>query len=133
MPPYSSAPLRDGLNASLSPLPNRLNEISSSEKLEDLEAAKEGIKADFDGIVTEINVTEGSTIGKGTTLFTLKSTNDIVIKSSVNKYDIVNVEEGQPASVTIKNKEYAGKVSRIERMTKESGTGTGIYRSCPAA
>ena len=102
------------------------NEISSSEKLEDYEAAKEGIKADFDGIVTEINVKEGSTIGKGTTLFTLKSTSDIVIKSSVNKYDIVNVEEGQPASVTIKNKEYAGKVSRIERMTKESGTGTGI-------
>ncbi len=102
------------------------NEISSSEKLEDYEAAKEGIKADFDGIVTEINVREGSSINKGTTLFTLKSTSDIVIKSSVNKYDIVNIEEGQPASVNIKNKEYAGKVSRIERMTKESGTGTGI-------
>ena len=102
------------------------NEISSIEKLEDYEAAKEGIKADFDGIVTQINVTEGSTIGKGTTLFTLKSTSDIVIKSSVNKFDIVNVEEGQSASVTIKNKEYKGTVSRIERMTKESGTGTGI-------
>ena len=102
------------------------NEISSTEKLEDYEAAKEGIKADFDGIVTQIDVTEGSTIGKGTTLFTLKSTADIVIKTSVNKFDIVNVEEGQPASVTIKNKEYTGRVSRIERMTKESGTGTGI-------
>ncbi|RKM62221.1 efflux RND transporter periplasmic adaptor subunit [Butyrivibrio sp. CB08] len=102
------------------------NEISSNEKLADYAAAKEGIKAEFDGIVTEINVTEGSTIGRGTQLLTLKSTSDIVIKSSVNKYDIVNVEEGQPATVNIKNKDYAGKVSRIERMTKESGTGTGI-------
>ncbi len=102
------------------------NEISNNEKLEDYAAAREGIKAEFDGIVTEINVTEGSTIGRGTQLLTLKSTSDIVIKSSVNKYDIVNVEEGQPATVNIKNKDYAGKVSRIERMTKESGTGTGI-------
>ncbi len=102
------------------------NELSSNEKLADYEKAKEGIKADFDGIVTDINAIEGSTVSRGTELLTLKSTNDIVIKSSVNKYDIVNIEEGQPASVKIKNKDYAGKVSRIERMTKDSGTGSGI-------
>ncbi len=102
------------------------NEISCNEKLSDYEAAKEGIKAEFDGIVTEIGVVEGSTAAKGAKLVTLKSTEDIVIKSSVNKYDIVNIEEGQPAVVTIKNKEYDGTVSRIERMTKDSGTGTGI-------
>ena len=63
---------------------------------------------------------------KGAKLLTLKSISDIVIKSSVNKYDIVNIEEGQTATVNIKNKDYEGKVSRIERMTKDSGTGTGI-------
>ena len=38
----------------------------------------------------------------------------------------MNIEEGQPATVNIKNKDYEGMVSRIERMTKDSGTGTGI-------
>lgn len=102
------------------------NEINNNEKLADYAAAKEGIRAEFDGILTEIGVIEGSDIARGTDLFTLKSSSDIIIKSTVNKYDIVNVEEGQPVSVSIKNKDYQGVVSRIERMTKDSGTGTGI-------
>ncbi|WP_022778398.1 efflux RND transporter periplasmic adaptor subunit [Butyrivibrio sp. AE3009] len=102
------------------------NDISNNEKLADYAAAKEGIKAEFDGIITQIGVIEGSDIARGTNLFTLKSSSDIIIKSTVNKYDIVNIEEGQPASVNIKNKDYQGVVSRIARMTKDSGTGTGI-------
>ena len=102
------------------------NELTSSTKLADYELAKEGIKADFDGIVTKIGVIEGSRVLQGTELLTLKSTSDIVIKSNVNKYDIANIEEGQSAIVNIKNRDYSGKVSRIERMTKDSGTGSGI-------
>lgn len=102
------------------------NELATSLELEDYARAKEGIRAEFDGVVTQIDAVEGGSIAKGAKLLTLKSISDIVIKSSVNKYDIVNIEEGQTATVSIKNKDYEGKVSRIERMTKDSGTGTGI-------
>ena len=102
------------------------NELATSLELSDYAKAKEGIRAEFDGVVTQIDAVEGGSIAKGAKLLTLKSISDIVIKSSVNKYDIVNIEEGQPATVNIKNKDYEGKVSRIERMTKDSGTGTGI-------
>lgn len=102
------------------------NELATSLELEDYAKAKEGIRAEFDGVVTQIDATEGGSVAKGAKLLTLKSISDIVIKSNVNKYDIVNIEEGQPATVNIKNKDYEGKVSRIERMTKDSGTGTGI-------
>ncbi len=102
------------------------NELASTQELEDYAKAKEGIRADFDGVVTQIDAVEGGSISKGTKLLTLKSISDIVIKSTVNKYDIVNIEEGQPATVNIKNKDYEGRVSRIEKMTKDSGTGTGI-------
>ncbi|MBP3273661.1 MAG: efflux RND transporter periplasmic adaptor subunit [Butyrivibrio sp.] len=102
------------------------NELTNSEKLSYYAAAKEGIRADFDGIVTEIDAAEGSEVYCGAKLLTLKSLSDVVIKASVNKYDIVNIEKGQTVSVNIKNKDYTGKVSRIERMTKDSGTGTGI-------
>ncbi|SFB75368.1 efflux RND transporter periplasmic adaptor subunit [Butyrivibrio sp. YAB3001] len=102
------------------------NDISNEEKIADYNEAKEGIRADFEGIVTEVNVIEGSSVSRGTKLFTLKSTADIIIISSVNKYDIVNIEVGQTATVNIKKKDYQGKVTRIERMTKDSGTGTGI-------
>ena len=102
------------------------NELTNSEKLSYYTAAKEGVRADFDGIVTEIDASEGSEVNSGAKLLTLKSLSDVVIKASVNKYDIVNIEIGQPATVNIKNKDYTGKVSRIEKMTKDSGTGAGI-------
>ena len=102
------------------------NELTNSEKLSYDAAAKEGIRADFDGIVTEIDAAEGSEVYCGAKLLTLKSLSDVVIKASVNKYDIVNIEKGQTVTANIKNKDYTGKVSRIERMTKDSGTGTGI-------
>ncbi len=101
-------------------------EIADNARIEDYNEAKNGIRADYDGIVTSIDVTEGSNVSSGAKIATLKSTEDIVIKCTVNKYDIVNIEEGQTATVNIKNKTYTGKVSRIERMAKDSGQSSGI-------
>ncbi len=92
-------------------------ELSSSELIARYEEAKEGIRADFDGVVTKIGVCEGESVGKGALLLTVESAEDVVIKMSVNKYDIMEMEVGQPAEMTMKNKKYTGKVSRIEHMT----------------
>ena len=82
--------------------------------------------AEFDGIVTTVSATEGSNVAEGTDLVTLDSTENIILKLSVNKYDIVNVEEGQKATVRIKNKDYTGTVSRIARMTDKGAVGVGV-------
>ena len=37
--------------------------------------------------------------------------------NSPDKYDIINIEEGQSASAHIKNKDYECRVSRIEKKT----------------
>ncbi len=92
-------------------------EISTQDTVGRLEAAKNGVRADFSGVVTEIGVSENETVGTGTFLFTIESAEDAVIRINVNKYDILDIEVGQPASCTIKGKEYTGKVSRIEHMT----------------
>lgn len=102
------------------------NELTSNDRIENYKEASEGIRAEFDGVVTEIGVVEGSDVARGTKLVTLKSVDDVVVRLNVNKYDIINIEEGQVATVAIKNKDYTGKISRIERMTKESGQNTGI-------
>ena len=92
-----------------------------------LNAAKDGIRADFNGVVTSIDISEGASIGEGTQLITLESTDDVVVRSCVNKYDIDSVNEGQPASVKIRGKEYTGKVTRIEKMVDPTqGTGVGV-------
>lgn len=92
-----------------------------------LNAAKDGIRADFNGVVTSIETTAGASVGEGTMLITLESTDDVVVRSCVNKYDIDSVNEGQPATVKIRGKEYAGKVTRIEKMVDPSqGSGVGV-------
>ena len=92
-----------------------------------LNAAKDGIRADFNGVVTNIATTEGACIGEGTQLITLESTENVVVRSCVNKYDIDSVNEGQPATVKIRGKEYTGSVTRIEKMVDPAqGTGVGV-------
>ena len=103
-----------------------MNELVNAHNVSNLETAKAGIVAEFDGIVTEVLATEGSNVTEGMNLVTLDSTEDIILKLNVNKYDIVNVEEGQSATVKIKNKDYTGKVSRIARMTDKGSVGVGV-------
>lgn len=102
------------------------SELVCAHNVANLETAKKGIVAEFDGIVTTVSATEGSNVAEGTDLVTLDSTENIILKLSVNKYDIVNVEEGQKATVRIKNKDYTGTVSRIARMTDKGAVGVGV-------
>ena len=92
-------------------------ELSTNDEVSNLNAALDGVKADFDGVITAIGVSENETVGDGTLLFTIESTEDVVIRVNVNKYDILDIEEGQPTNCTIKGKDYTGKISRIEHMT----------------
>lgn len=92
-------------------------ELSNNDLLNDLQIAAEGIKADFDGIVTEIDTDEDVKVSAGMKLLTLESSDDIAVKFNVNKYDIDSLLEGQEANIKIRSKNYTGKVSRIDRMT----------------
>jgi RND family efflux transporter MFP subunit len=93
------------------------NELSEGEKIAHYEMARGGIVADYDGVVTMINATEGETVSEGTPVLTLESTEEIVVKCSVNKYDIDSINKDQTASVKIRGKDYSGLVTRIEGMT----------------
>ncbi len=103
------------------------NEMANADKQNRYENAKKGISAEFDGVVTDISAVKGSNVTTGTQLLTLESSEDIVVRFNVSKYDIENIEEGQTATVKIKNKEYTGKVDRIDRMTgREQGQTSNI-------
>ena len=104
-----------------------VSELTTEETIKNLEAAKEGIRAEFDGIVTAISVEEGEEIANGMSLVTLASSDDIIVKCTVNKYDILSIEEGQITSSKIGNTEYTGKVTRIEKITgADAGTTPGV-------
>src|SRR5581483_1175255 len=78
--------------------------------------------APFDGVITNLPVREGETVvigiqnSPGSTLMTLANMSVINAEVNVDETDIVNVEVGQPAEVTIDalpNQVFKGKVTEI--------------------
>ena len=64
-------------------------------------------QAPFDGVITNLPVREGETVvigiqnSPGSTLMTLADLSVITAEVKVDETDIVNVQMGQPAQVTI--------------------------------
>ncbi len=105
---------------------NQTKEIEAENSLEDLEAVKEGVTAEFDGVVTEMNAVEGGTMTSGAQLLKLESTQDVMVKISVTKYDLDKISVGQKAVVTIGGKEYQGEVSKINKMAEKNNSGAAV-------
>lgn len=73
---------------------------------EDIEVAKKGyeeavITAEFDGIITDLRVLAGDSVGPNSTLFTLVSLNNPSMVVAVDELDIDQLEVGQEAEVVI--------------------------------
>lgn len=105
---------------------NQTNEIQAKDSLESLEAAETGITADFNGVVTEVGAVEGSSVTVGTQLLKLESTEEVMVKISVTKYDLDKIALGQKAVVTIGGKEYQGEVSKINKMAEKNASGAAV-------
>ncbi|MBR1853342.1 MAG: efflux RND transporter periplasmic adaptor subunit [Lachnospiraceae bacterium] len=91
--------------------------LTAEETIRNLTLAKEGIRAEFDGIVTALDVKEGMEVTRGMHLVTVASSEDIIVKCAANKYDIMSIAKDQTATTKVGTRSYQGKVTRIEGMT----------------
>ena len=105
---------------------NQTKEIEAADSLESLEAVTDGVAAEFDGVITEINAVEGGSVAAGSQLLKLESTQDVMVKISVTKYDLDKIAIGQKARVTIGSKEYEGEVSKINKMAETNNSGAAV-------
>ncbi len=96
-------------------------ELRSEEEKEisdKLKKAENGIRTDFAGIITELNVHDGAYVTEGTPLFTLETTEELVCRVEVSRYDIPDVHLGQKAATEIGGKLYEGEVKKINSLAK---------------
>ncbi len=91
-----------------------------------LALAQEGVKADFDGVVSEVAAVEGQTAAEGMQLFKVHNTNALKLALSVTKYDMQKLEIGQVADITINDNKYTGVVSNISRIAAVNASGTTV-------
>ena len=106
-----------------------LAELTAEKATTDLEKAKAGVKADFTGIVTEVDVVEGSTATEGAKLFTISNSEDVKVDINISKYDIESIKIGQEVDVTIAGNAYKGSVQKIDRMAVENTAKTPVVRA----
>ncbi len=94
--------------------------------------SKTEYQAPFDGVITNLPVREGETVvmgiqnAPGSTLMTIADTSIITAEVKVDESDIVNVQTGQLAEVTVDafpNQKFKGVVSEIGRNAVLRSTG----------
>ena len=105
---------------------NQTKEIQAADTIESLAAVENGVTAEFDGVVTEINAVEGGSVAQGSPLLKLESTKDVMVQISVTKYDLNKIAVGQGATVSIGSKEYQGEVSKINKMAETNNSGAAV-------
>jgi RND family efflux transporter MFP subunit len=90
--------------------------ITQTQTEEELEKASQGLTAEFDGIVTVLDIEEGAFVSEGMKLLVVESSTEFKVTVNVSKYDIGKIELGQKAKIHVANQEYNGIVSKINRM-----------------
>lgn len=95
---------------------NEAEQMKNSQKLEYAQSISEGVKADMEGIVTQVNVTDGAPVTSGAALITVASNKQVHVTINLSKTDIATVKVGQKADVTIAGKKYEGEVSFINHV-----------------
>ncbi len=82
----------------------------------------ENIVSPISGVVTAINVEDGSLVEQNTSVATISESNGLEISLPINETQISNVKEGQSAVITgsaFKNSEYHGTVNKISDTARQ--------------
>lgn len=96
----------------------QMTEETTEEKLE--------ITADFDGTITELNVSEGDTLAAGEEIAILMGNDGFTLDLSVDETEIANLSIGQTVTMTVDavKGEYEGEVTNVSYNGKTSGSTT---------
>lgn len=81
---------------------------------------KDAIYADFDGVVTQVNVSEGAVGNMAQPAVVLQDISDLKAVVSVGKFDAPKLKVGQDAFVSANGEKYNGKISFIDPVAKKS-------------
>ena len=100
--------------------------LKASQVTDAVAQMKDGLKAEFNGVVTDVKAVNGGTVEENGELLTVDSTENVCVKVSLNKSDLEKVKEGQKAAITIVGKPYEGTVTRISRSATKNEKGAAL-------
>jgi RND family efflux transporter MFP subunit len=100
--------------------------LSNEDKISRLEAAKEGVKADFDAVITAVDVAEGQSVQAGAKTITLANIEDVQVNVQVSKSDLGKISLGQKVDITVNNNSYEGEITKISGTATKNSNGVPV-------
>ncbi len=100
-----------------------LEKLTNQESLDAIAKVENGLKADFAGVVTELEAVAGQPPAENGKLATIESTEKVYVRLNVSKYDLEKIAVGQKADIDIAGKTYEGTVSKIDGMATQNNSG----------
>ncbi len=105
-------------------LNGELSTMRTEQSYQDLLDCQDGVKAEFDGVISQCNIESGAKTAAGGVMLTLASLDDVKVTFSVTKSNLAEIAIGQNAVVTVLDKEYTGTVSHINSMATAGSNGS---------
>jgi len=103
-----------------------LAELAQMSTEELLKLGKEGIKAEFDGVISDVQVLEGSAAVQGGQLFTLVSNKDVNVKLEVSASDYDKLKVGNEAEIKVGQNTYKGKLASVDKIALPNEKGNPV-------
>ena len=101
-------------------------QLTNEDKIAKLEHAKEGVKVDFNGVVTEVSAGKGQTLQAGTKAITLANMDEVQITVQVSKSDLPKISLGQKVDITANGKPYDGEITQISGNATKNSNGVPV-------
>ena len=120
--------LTDGQKKNMDVTEN-LAELAAKSTKELLEEGREGIKAEFDGVISDVKALEGSEAVLGGELFTLVSNKDVYVELEVPVNDFDNLIEGNQAEIKVGSRDYQGTVTDIDKIALQNEKGNPVIKA----
>ena len=124
----AKASLINGGTAQSSKAQLEATELTQGDTLSKIEEAREGIKADFNGVITNIpaGVVEGATVTNGSPILTMANLDDVQISIQVSKSDLPKIALGELVDITINGKAYEGEITKISGTATKNANGVAV-------
>lgn len=124
VPSTVSSAARAQMNDSLN-----LAELEGATIEELLQRGRDGIKAEFDGIIASVSTVEGSSATQGMPLFEIADNKNVIVDVTISRHDYDKIQIGQKATIELSNKTYNGSVHSISKIAQVNETGSQVIHA----
>lgn len=105
---------------------DNLAELAALTPQELLEKAREGMKADMDGVIASVDILHSNSAAQGAAVFSIASTENVRVKIEVSPDDYAKMKTGNTADITVGDHKYKGTLASIDKIAINNAKGNPV-------